>query len=84
MINLIIFRCISLVYEYMDGYSLGDIIENFGSLNEPLIEKICNSLLKCFAEYEEKFLEDYGELCPCNILFDKYGNLKVKLNLSLI
>jgi hypothetical protein len=68
----------------MDGYSLGDIIENFGSLNEPLIKKICNSLLKCFAEYEEKFLEDYGELCPCNILFDKYGNLKVKLNLSLI
>ena len=61
----------------MDGFSLGDVIENFGSLSENLIQKICFSLLRCWAEYEEKYLEDYGELCPCSILFDKYGNLKV-------
>lgn len=70
-------RYISLVYEYMDGFSLGDIIENLGCLNENLIQKISFSLLKCLVEYEEIYLEDYGELCPCNILFDKYGNLKV-------
>jgi len=61
----------------MDGFSLGDIIENFGYLNEDLLQKISSSLLNCLAEYEENYLEDFGEICPCNILFDKYGNLKV-------
>jgi len=61
----------------MDGFSLGDIIENLGTLNENLLQKITNSLLNCLLEYEESFLEDFGDLCPCNILFDKYGNLKV-------
>jgi hypothetical protein len=61
----------------MDGYSLGDIIENFGTLNENLLQKISYSLLNCLFEYEEKFHEDFGDICPCNILFDKYGNLKV-------
>jgi len=65
------------VYEYMEGFSLGDLIENFGTLNENLMQKIAGSLLNCLAEYEENFSEDFGEICPCNILFDKYGNLKV-------
>ena len=63
----------------MDGYSLGDVIENLGSLNEHLLQKISSSLLQSFADYEENYLEDYGDVCPCNILFDKYGNLKVIL-----
>ena len=61
----------------MEGYSLSDIIENFGTLNESLLQKISCSLLNCLAEYEENFVEDFGDICPCNILFDKYGNLKV-------
>ena len=61
----------------MDGYSLAEILENFGSLNETLIHKITKDILNCFREYEDLYLEDYGEICPCNILFDKYGKLKV-------
>ncbi len=73
------FSYISLVLEYMEGYSLADIMENFGSLNENLMQKIGSSLLSCLAEFEDLFVEDFGEICPCHILFDKYGNLKVKL-----
>lgn len=61
----------------MEGLSLGDIIENFGTLNENLLQKIALSLLNCLSEYEDNFIEDFGDICPCNILFDKYGNLKV-------
>lgn len=68
----------------MDGFSLGDVIENLGSLNENLIQKIIVSLLECLADYEEKYLEDFGELCPCNILFDKNGNLKVNFTTYFI
>ena len=64
--------------EYMEGYSLADIIENFGCLSENLMQNICISLLSCLAEFEDNFLEDFGEICPCNILFNKYGDLKVK------
>lgn len=63
--------------ENMDGYSLGDIIENFGSLNENLLQKIACQLLNSLGEFEEMLLEDYGDICPCNILFNKYGIMKV-------
>lgn len=66
----------------MDGFSLGDILENIGCLNENLLKKIAEGILTCFSEYEDIFIEDYGEFCPCNILFDKYGNLKVEIFLK--
>lgn len=63
--------------EYMEGYSLADIMENFGCLSEHLMQKICISLLSCLVEFEDIFFEDFGEICPCNILFSKHGVLKV-------
>lgn len=63
--------------EYMEGYSLSDILENFGCLSENLMQKICISLLSCLVEFEDIFFEDFGEICPCNILFNKYGDMKV-------
>jgi hypothetical protein len=63
--------------EYMEGYSLTDIIENFGCLSENLMQKICIDLISCLNEFEDIFLVDFGEICPCKILFDKNGDLKV-------
>ena len=64
----------------MRGYSLQDIINNVGSLPESIIRDIAIQLIDSLEEYNEYFSEDYGELCTCDILFDKNGKLKVKLN----
>jgi hypothetical protein len=64
--------------EYMEGYSLSDIMENFGCLTENLMQKISINLISCLNEFEDVFLEDFGEICPCNILFNKNGDLKVE------
>ena len=64
--------------EYMEGYSLSDILENFGCLSENLMQKICISIISCLNEFEDIFNDDFGEICPCNILFNKEGDIKVK------
>jgi len=61
----------------MEGYSLLDTLENVGSLNESIICKIAIQMVQCFQEYYEKFNENYGDICPCDVMFDKKGGLKV-------
>ncbi len=72
------FRFISLIVEYMSGFSLQDLIENVGILNESVICKIAIQIIQSIQEYKEKFSEDYGEFCGCDVLFDKSGVVKVK------
>jgi hypothetical protein len=62
----------------MQGYSLLDNLESIGILPESILKKISSQVLLAFEEYNDKFKEDYGELCVCDILFDKDGNIKVK------
>jgi len=63
----------------MNGYSLQDLIENIGALNEEMLRSIAIQILESFEEYNNKFMTDYGELCPCEILFDKHGHVKVNI-----
>jgi hypothetical protein len=63
--------------DYMIGYSLKDIIEFAGCVNESILQKIAYQLLTCLNEYNELFNEDFGKFCICDIFFDKQGNLKV-------
>jgi hypothetical protein len=65
------------VIEQMQGYSLQDLTENIGCLNEATLCKIAIQITQSLQEYNEKMIEDYGEFCSCDILFDKNGNLKV-------
>jgi hypothetical protein len=67
----------------LDGYSLTDLMEQMGSLNEANLCKLTIQLVHSFSEYEEKFGTSYGELCACEILFDKSGNLKVTNNIII-
>lgn len=68
---------VSLVIEHMQGYSLQDLIENIGALNEAVLCKIAIQITQCLNDYNQKMMEDYGEFCTCDVLFDKHGNLKV-------
>jgi hypothetical protein len=61
----------------MRGYSLQDIIDNIVCLPENIIQDIALQLINGMDEYNSYFSEDYGELCTCDILFDKHGKLKV-------
>jgi hypothetical protein len=61
----------------MPGFSVNDIIENIGSLNESILCKLAIQIIQSLNEYNEKFMDDYCEFCSCDILFDKDGNLKV-------
>ncbi len=61
----------------MPGYSLQNMLENVGSMNESVLCKMTIQILQCLQEYREKFLAKYAEFCPCDILFDRKGNLKV-------
>jgi hypothetical protein len=61
----------------MDGYSLTDLIEHMGCLNDATLCKLTIQIVQCVSEYEEKFSTAYKDLCVCDILFDKSGNLKV-------
>jgi hypothetical protein len=71
---------ISIVLEHMEGHSLTDLIENIGSLNEANLCKIAIQIIQSFNEFNEKFHDNYfAELCSCDLLFDKKGNLKVKI-----
>jgi len=67
----------SLVIEYMNGYSLQDLINTVGCLNEEILRNIANQILEAFEEYNDNFLSDYGQLCPCEVLFTKEGIVKV-------
>jgi hypothetical protein len=61
----------------MDGYALTDLIEQIGCLNEAILCKLSIQIIQCILEYEEKFSNFYKNLCTCEILFSKEGNLKV-------
>ena len=63
--------------EYMEGYSLQDLINNVGCLNEELLNKIIIQIIDCLQEYQDKYKVEYKEFCPCDIVFDKNCNLKV-------
>jgi hypothetical protein len=65
----------------MRGYSLQDIIENNCSLPEHILQNITIQLLEAMEEYKHFFNNDYGEICSCDILFDKHGKLKIRPNL---
>lgn len=81
----VIFRYVSLVTEYMQGYSLQDILDAVGSLNESVLCKMAIQIVQCLHEYNEKFSEDFGNFATGDILFDKVGNLKVShLNIPYI
>ncbi len=73
----------SLILEFMNGYSLQDLINTVGCLNEEMLRNVANQVLEAFEEYNDKFLADYGEFCPCEILFDKEGKIKVKQHILL-
>lgn len=68
--------------EYMSGQSLKDILEFVGNFNEGILQKIAYQILLSLDEYNENFNEDFNEFCSCDILFDKDGNLKVKLSIN--
>ncbi len=74
---------VSVVIEYMQGFSLQDILENVGSLNESIMCKMAIQIMQCFHEFNDKFGEKYSDLCTCDILFDKKGSLKVSIILYL-
>ena len=67
----------SFILEFMNGYSLQDLIDTVGSLNEEMLRNIANQILEGFEEYNDNYLSDYGELCPCEIMFTKEGQVKV-------
>jgi hypothetical protein len=63
--------------EYLEGYSLQDLINNVGCLNEDILKPVLLKIIDTLVDYTEKFNSDYKDICPCDILFDKKGNLKV-------
>jgi ferredoxin-thioredoxin reductase catalytic subunit len=63
--------------EYMEGFSLQDMINNVGCLNEDILKPILLKVVDCLTDYGVKYGDDYKEFCPCKIVFDKRGNLKV-------
>jgi serine/threonine protein kinase len=72
---------VSLILEYFQGSSLCEIIENVGSLNEAALCRIAIQIIQALSEFNEKKMEDYGEFCLCDVVFDKEGNLKVKITI---
>ena len=68
--------------EYMEGYSLQDLILNIGCLNEDLLKPISMRIIECLLDYNIKFGTDFKDFCPCDIVFDKKGNIKVKMHLK--
>ncbi len=67
----------SVILEYSRGLTLLEVIEHTGAINENLLNKIANQLLTCFEEYRDKSNKDYGDICMCDIYFDRNGSLKV-------
>lgn len=63
--------------EYLEGYSLQDLINNVGCLNEDIVKQVLLKVIETLCDYTEKFNSEYKDICPCDILFDKKGNLKV-------
>jgi hypothetical protein len=63
----------------MNGNSLQDFIEKTGCVNEYILQKITNCILNSLEEYNEFFSINYGEICTCDIFFDKTCNIKVYL-----
>lgn len=61
----------------MDGYTLTDLIDQIGCLNEATLCKLSIQIMQSIIEYEDKFSSNYKDLCSCEILFDKAGNFKV-------
>lgn len=61
----------------MQGLSLQEMIESVGVFDESLLCKIAFGLFKSLDEYNEKFISDYGEICSCDVFFDKDANIKV-------
>ena len=74
---MIIIRYISIIFEYMNGSSLQDFIEVTGCVNEYILQKITISIIESLEEYNEYFSENYGEICTCDVFFDKSCNIKV-------
>jgi hypothetical protein len=68
---------LSIVLEYANSNSLFDIINYTGCISEELLQNIAIQILEAFEEYNDKFLMDFGEFCPCKIVFNNDGNLKV-------
>lgn len=64
----------------MRGFSLQDLIDNMGGMNEINLNKMALQILNSLSDYTDKFNEDFGEFCPCDVLFDKEGNIKVYNN----
>lgn len=67
--------------EHLEGYSLQDLINNTGCLNEEILCAICSKIIESLLQFQQKFGIDYLDFCPCDIIFDKNGNLKVILGL---
>ncbi len=63
--------------EYHRGFSLCEIIEYTGCINENLLSKIINQMLNCFDEYRNQFDKEYENICFCELYFDRNGYLKV-------
>lgn len=70
-------RYMSLIHEFMNGYSLQDLINSACCINEEILRSIASQILDAFQEYTDKYLVDYGDICPCQILFTKEGYVKV-------
>lgn len=69
--------------EYLEGFSLQDLVNNIGSITEDILKPIILKIVESLMEYNEKFSADYRDICPCDIVFDKKGNLKVRLKLYI-
>lgn len=62
----------SMVMEYENGGSLSNILESVGTLTEPLIQGIANTLLETICECHKAnyFLNN---ISPSKIMFNKEG-----------
>lgn len=59
------------------------MINSVGCINEDILKPIILKTIESLLDYGEKFNADYRDICPCDIVFDKKGNLKVILAIIL-
>lgn len=68
---------ISICMEYMDGGSLDLCLKKAGRIPEPILGKICATVLKGLAYLREKHQIIHRDVKPSNILVNSRGEIKI-------
>lgn len=68
---------VSLLLEFMDLGSLGDIVKKFGPIPEPLLGRIVFSVLNGLIYLHEQQQVIHRDLKPSNILINSQGEVKL-------